>query len=66
MWSPITDDPRTHSVGFNARLLSEEGMKALEAAKSAYDHGCGAWPTALVADRIVARRNHGIDGPKAR
>ena len=55
MWSPVTDDQGERILlGSTPDLPSEEGMKALEAAKSAYDHGRGAWPTAPAADRIAA------------
>lgn len=38
-----------------APLLSTEvGLEALEAAKKAYNHGRGAWPTASSEDRIAA------------
>ena len=55
VWSPITDDEGERVLlGSTPDLPSEEGMKALEAAKSAYDHGRGAWPTAPAANRIAA------------
>jgi glyceraldehyde-3-phosphate dehydrogenase (NADP+) len=41
-------------VGRMARLDRNEAMAALEAAKRAWNHGAGAWPTMRVARRIGA------------
>ncbi len=55
VWSPITDENGERVLlGSTPDLPSEEGMTALEAAKKAYDHGRGSWPTAPAADRIAA------------
>lgn len=41
-------------LGSTPNLTSEKGMEALEAAKSAYNNGRGAWPTAHPSVRIAA------------
>jgi glyceraldehyde-3-phosphate dehydrogenase (NADP+) len=51
--SPICiggDQP--YALGHYPMMTSEESHQALEAARRAYDHGCGAWPTMSVAERI--------------
>ena len=56
--SPILTE---HDEGVERTLLgsvpdlpAEEGMRALEAACDAYDHGRGAWPSSSASDRIEA------------
>ncbi len=39
-------------IGSYPLLSGEQAIEALEAACTAYDHGCGQWPTMSVADRI--------------
>ena len=55
VWSPITDENGDRiRLGSTPDLPSEEGMKALESARRAYDNGRGAWPTAPASKRIEA------------
>ncbi|MAI24356.1 MAG: NADP-dependent glyceraldehyde-3-phosphate dehydrogenase [Crocinitomicaceae bacterium] len=55
VWSPITnEDGERILLGSTPDLPSDEGIKALNAARNAYDHGRGAWPTAPAAQRIAA------------
>ena len=35
-------------------LPAEEGLRALESACDAYDHGRGVWPSSSASDRIAA------------
>jgi len=44
--------PKPFALGRYPLMTVEQAQKALAAAKRAYDHGCGAWPTMSVADRI--------------
>jgi glyceraldehyde-3-phosphate dehydrogenase (NADP+) len=44
--------PEPYQLGHYPRMTGEVALHALEAAGRAYDHGCGAWPTMSVADRI--------------
>ena len=41
-------------LGSAPDLKREQGLEALTAAKKAYDHGRGAWPTASASERIAA------------
>ena len=41
-----------YALGHYPLMTSEQSQEALDAACRAYDHGCGAWPTMSVADRI--------------
>ncbi|HBP45089.1 MAG TPA: NADP-dependent glyceraldehyde-3-phosphate dehydrogenase, partial [Flavobacteriales bacterium] len=55
VWSPLTDNQGDRILlGSTPDLSSEEGMKALSSARTAYDHGRGSWPTAPAFDRIAA------------
>jgi len=54
--SPIcvgrSDDLRPYALGQYPLMSTEAAGEALAAAREAYGHGCGAWPTMSVADRI--------------
>ncbi len=49
---PGQDGLRQKRIGSYPLLDEQEVLKALEAARGAYDHGRGAWPTMSVEDRI--------------
>ena len=40
------------ALGHYPIMTQTESKQALDAATRAYNHGCGAWPTMSVADRI--------------
>jgi len=44
--------PQPYALGHYPLMTPEQSREALDAACRAYDHGCGAWPTMSVADRI--------------
>jgi glyceraldehyde-3-phosphate dehydrogenase (NADP+) len=44
--------PQQYALGHHPLMTPEQSREALDAACQAYDHGCGAWPTMSVADRI--------------
>jgi len=44
--------PTPHRLGCYPLMTVEAAREALAAARRAYDHGCGAWSTMSVADRI--------------
>jgi len=44
--------PQQYALGHHPLMTPEQSREALDAACRAYDHGCGAWPTMSVADRI--------------
>jgi glyceraldehyde-3-phosphate dehydrogenase (NADP+) len=44
--------PAAHRLGCYPLMTVEAAREALAAARRAYNHGCGAWPTMSVADRI--------------
>ena len=46
------DGPARYRLGHYPLMTPEAAREALEAARRAYDRGCGAWPTMSVADRI--------------
>ena len=53
--SPLLDAEGNRTLlGTVPDLDSAVGMSALESAKTAYDHGRGAWPTAPAGERIAA------------
>ena len=53
--SPLLDAEGNRTLlGTVPDLDSAVGMNALESAKTAYDHGRGAWPTAPAGERIAA------------
>ena len=55
MRSPLLDAEGNRTLlGTVPDLDSAVGMSALESAKTAYDHGRGAWPTAPAGERIAA------------
>lgn len=44
--------PTPFPLGCYPSMTPEAALEALAAARRAYNHGCGAWPTMSVADRI--------------
>lgn len=55
VYSPLTsEDGERILLGSTPDLTKHEGLRALQSARMAYDHGRGAWPTAPAAERIAA------------